>query len=155
MKLQKAVLKINATKSKFGMHSVEYLGYIIGRDGISPIPKKIDAILKIAEPKNKKELKRFLGMINFYKDFWIRRSEILAPLTELTSNKTEFQWTEEHTKAFDTIKRIVAKEVLLAYPDYSKPFQIYTDASKVQLGAVICQENKPTAFFSKDKIYYY
>ena len=55
------------------MHLSEYLGYIIGRNGIAPIPKKVDAILKIAEPKNKKELKRFLGMINFYKDFWIRR----------------------------------------------------------------------------------
>ena len=148
-KLQQAGLKVNANKSKFGMHSVEYLGYIIGREGISPVPKKVEAILKIKEPKNKKELKRFLGMINFYKDFWIRRSEILAPLTELTSEKKEFKWTEEHTKAFDTIKRVVSKEVLLAYPNYDKPFQIFTDASKVQLGAVICQENKPIAFFSK------
>ena len=80
---------------------------------------------------------------------WIRRSETLAPLTALTSKKVPFKWTEVEQKAFDTMKRIMARETLLAYPDFNKEFHIYTDASKVQLGAVIVQNDRPIAFFSR------
>jgi transposase InsO family protein len=80
---------------------------------------------------------------------WIRRSETLAPLTALTSKNVKFKWTNTEQKAFDTMKRIMARETLLAYPDFNAEFHIYTDASKVQLGAVIVQNNRPIAFFSR------
>jgi hypothetical protein len=80
---------------------------------------------------------------------WIHRSDILAPLTCLSSNKVKFQWTDVEQTAFDKIKSIVGREVLLSYPDFSKPFQIHTDASKLQLGAVISQNDKPIAFYSR------
>jgi hypothetical protein len=54
-----------------------------------------------------------------------------------------------HQQAFDNDKAIIAKEVVLAYPDFTKPFEIYTDASTMQLGAVITQGNRPIAFFSR------
>jgi hypothetical protein len=88
-------------------------------------------------------------MVNFYRDMWIRRSEILAPLTALTSSKAVWRWTDVEQTAFDTILRIMAREVLLSYPDFSKPFEIHTDASKYQMGAVLHQDNKPIAFYSK------
>ena len=80
---------------------------------------------------------------------WIRRSETLAPLTALTSKNVKFHWTEIEQHAFDTMKKIMARETLLAYPDFNKEFHIYTDASKVQLGAVIVQDKRPIAFFSR------
>ena len=79
---------------------------------------------------------------------WIRRSEVLAPLTKLTSNKEKWQWTNVEQKVFDKIKRIISRETLLAYPDFEQPFVIHTDASHTQLGAVISQANKPIAFYS-------
>ena len=88
-------------------------------------------------------------MVNYYRDMWIRRSHILAPLTQLTSKEAKWQWTETEQAAFDNIKRIIGKETLLAYPDFSKPFIIHTDASHLQLGAVISQDGQPIAFYSR------
>ncbi len=60
-----------------------------------------------------------------------------------------WRWESNHQKAFDNVKATIAKEVVLAYPDFTKPFEIYTDASTMQLGSVITQGNKPIAFFSR------
>ena len=142
-------LKINFGKSSFATHSLDYLGYHISREGITPIPKKVEAIRAIRTPKTRKQLRSFLGMINFYRDMWSQRASLLAPLSALTSNKVPFIWKEEHQQAFDSVKRTLAREVLCAYPDFNKPFEIHTDASKRQIGAVISQEGKPIAFYSK------
>ena len=80
---------------------------------------------------------------------WIRRSDILAPLATLTSKQTKWNWTEQHQQAFDTIKRIVSQETLLRHPNFNEDFEIHTDASKSQLGAVISQKGKPIAFYSR------
>ena len=148
-RLQKAGLKINPGKSFFAQPELEYLGYWITREGIMPTPQKVQAIQNIAVPTKKKQLRSFIGMINYYRDMWIRRSDILAPLAKLTSKEAKWKWTEEHQNAFDTIKRIVSQETLLRHPDFNKPFEIHTDASKAQLGAVISQEGHPIAFYSR------
>ena len=87
-------------------------------------------------------------MVNYYRDSWIRRSDLLAPLATLAGNKSKWEWTEVHQQAFNEIKRIVAREVLLSFTNFNKPFEIYTDASKYQLGAVITQKGKPIAYYS-------
>jgi len=148
-RLQQAGLKVNASKSFFGREELEYLGYWITQEGIKPLSKKVEAINNLAVPRTRKQLRAFIGMVNYYRDMWLRRSETLAPLTALTSSKVKFKWTEVEQKAFDTMKRIMARETLLAYPDFSKEFHIHTDASDVQLGAVISQEGRPIAFFSR------
>ena len=79
---------------------------------------------------------------------WVRRSDILAPLSALTSDKVKWHWTDVHQKAFDTMKKLISRDALLAYPNFNKQFDIHTDASKSQLGAVISQNNKPIAFYS-------
>jgi hypothetical protein len=75
-----------------------------------------------------------------------------APLTALTSKNVPLKWTDEHQKNFDAIKRVIGREVLLAYPDLNAPFQIHTDACKTQIGAVISQNGKPIAFYSRKMI---
>ena len=151
LRIQEAGLKVNAPKSFFARGELEYLGYMITRDGIKPIPKKVEAIQKIAPPKNVKELRSFIGVVNYYRDMWIRRSHVLAPLTSLisTNKKTKWKWEKEHQESFDACKKIIAREVMLSYPDFSKPFEIHTDASHYQLGAVISQDGKPIAFYSR------
>ena len=148
-KLQEAGLKVNAPKSFFARAEIEYLGYWITRNGIKPLTKKVEAIAKIAPPTNKKELRRFIGIVNYYRDMWVRRSHILAPLAALTSKSAKWRWDKEHQEAFDTMKNVIAREVMLAYPDFKKPFIIHTDASHTQLGAVIAQDGKPIAFYSR------
>ncbi len=116
----------------------------------------------IQQPTGVKQLQHFLGMVQYYHDLWARRSKMLAPLTSLVgecgqtkttkskgTKKVHWHWDEVHQRTFNHIKATIAKDVVLAYPDYSKVFEIYTDACSKQLGAVITQDNRPIAFFSR------
>jgi hypothetical protein len=148
-RLQQAGFRANVRKCSFAADRVEYLGYDISRHGIHPQPKKVEAILKMQPPQTKRQLRRFLGMVNYYRDMWKRRSHILAPLTALSSKSVSWKWTKECNESFETIKRVVARETLLNFPNFEKEFHIYTDASDYQLGAVIMQDGKPLAFYSR------
>jgi hypothetical protein len=70
-------------------------------------------------------------------------------LTSLTSSKVKSEWHSYHQQAFDKIKKVIGTEVILCYPDFNNPFHLYTDASDHQLGAVIMQDKKPIAFYSR------
>ena len=148
-KLRRAGLKVNAKKSFFAKDELEYLGYWITREGIKPMTKKVNAIANMAPPTNKRELRSFIGMVNYYRDMWIRRSHVLAPLAALTAKPAKWKWGSEEQEAFDKIKAIIGRETMLAYPDFDKEFVIHTDASHTQLGAVISQDERPIAFYSR------
>ena len=81
---------------------------------------------------------------------WQRRSEILAPLTALTPKNVKYEWKDKHQKYFDAIKRVIGREVLLAYLDFNAPFEMHIDSSKLQIDAVISQKVKPIAFYSRN-----
>jgi hypothetical protein len=100
-------------------------------------------------------------MVQYYCDLWARQSDMLTPLTSLVgecgqtkttkakgTKKVPWHRDEVHQRAFHHVKATIAKDVVLAYPDHSKVFKIYTDISSKQLGAVITQDNRPIAFFS-------
>jgi hypothetical protein len=157
-----AGLKVNAEILTLCALETEYLGYILTRDGIKPQSNQVQAILAIQPSTNVKQLRHFLGMVQYYCDCWARRSKMLAPLTSLVgecgqtkvtrakgTKKVPWHWDEVHQRAFDHVKATIAREVVLAYPDYSKVFEIYTDASSKQLGAVTTQENRPIVFFCR------
>ena len=148
-RLAEAGLKINASKSSFCCDELEYLGYLINREGVRPTLKKVEAISQIATPKTRKQLRSFIGMVNYYRDMWPQRAHLLAPLSSLTSSKVKWRWEEEHQQAFEQMKKLIARETLLTYPDFTKSFEIHTDASKIQLGACISQDGKPVAFYSR------
>ncbi len=82
-RLRDARIKVNAAKSSFCAHEIEYLGYILTREGIKPQPKKKQTILVLNPPNNVKELRHFLRMVQYYRDMWTRCSEMMAPLTDL------------------------------------------------------------------------
>ena len=88
-------------------------------------------------------------MINFYRDMWQKRSELLAALTALTSKNVKYDCKDNHQKCFDAIKRVIGREVLLAYPEFNAPFEIHNDSSKLQIGAVISQRWHPITFYSR------
>ncbi len=122
----------------------------------------MQAILVIQPPKGVKQLRHFLGMVQYYRDLWARRSDMLVPLTALVgecgqtkvtkakgTKKVPWHCDKVHQRAFDHVKATIARDVVLAYPDYSEVFEVCTDASSKQLGAVITQKNRPIAFFSR------
>ena len=111
--------------------------------------KKCRRNSKVRSPTNIQEVHSILGVIQYYRDMWPRRSHTLAPLTDLISSKNisgsqsktdklrKIDWTQECQEAFDTMKRLVARDVLLAYPQFDQPFEVTTAASKRQLGICI------------------
>ena len=143
-------MQVNAKKCEWFKSEVEYLGYVINKQGVRPQKSKVEKILQIKEPTSAMGVRSFLVLVNYYRYMWKQRSTLIAPLTELsTKGKRKFIWTEKHLEAFQKIKKIVAKEALLVYPDFTKHFDVHTDSSDYQLGGVVSQGQKPIAFFSR------
>jgi transposase InsO family protein len=154
-RLRGANLQVNVKKSSFFADELPYLGFILSAKGIRADPKKVAGIEQLAAPQNRKQLRSFLGMVNYIRELIPKHSQNSAVLTDLLSTSKAFVWTEEHDEAFAAVKEQVMKTTMLSFPDYARPFEIYTDAAKRQLGAVIFQRNDdnslraPIAFFSK------
>jgi hypothetical protein len=99
--------------------------------------------------KIRKELRRFIDMVNYYRHIWCPRSDILVPPTSMSSKRVKFEWTDKHQHSLKNAKNIICREVMLTYPYFSKTFHIYTDASDTQLGAVITQDDKHIVLYSR------
>ena len=95
------------------------MGFKLTCKGIQPQREKCTAIGQIAPPKTRKELRRFVGMVNYYREMWVRQCHLLATLTltDRTSKQNKFGSTEVHQKSFDKIKKIIRTETLLRYTD--------------------------------------
>jgi hypothetical protein len=147
IRLQDAGLKVNTDKSKFCAFESEYLGNILTRDRINPQANKVQAILALKPLTNVKELPCFLGVVEYYQDLWAKRSEILAPVTNLVQKCGQ----TKNTNAKGTKKvpwhSTIAKVVVFAYPDCNKVFEVYR--CFIYPGSVITQSNRPLVFFSR------
>jgi RNase H-like domain found in reverse transcriptase/Reverse transcriptase (RNA-dependent DNA polymerase) len=147
-KLQNAGFTVNPLKCKWAVQETNFLGHCLTPTGIKPREKKVQGILDMQAPTNIKQIRAFLGMVGYYHDMWPRHSHVLAPLAELTGKKS-FVWEDKHQQAFEQMKALIATDALLAYPNHNKSFDIKTDASDYQLGAVIKQDNRPIAYYTR------
>eukprot|EP00957_Ditylum_brightwellii_P010771 816324-Ditylum_brightwellii.AAC.1 len=147
-KLEENRCKVNPLKCQWAVQETKFLGHWLTPEGVRPLQKKIDAVLRLGAPTNMKELRSFIGAVTYYKNMWPQRSHVLEPLTKLTG-KGKFEWSQDHQKAFESMKVITAYDALLTYPNFNLPFQIYTDASDYQMGAVIMQNGKVVAYWSR------
>ena len=115
-------------------------------------PSKIDAIRDFPIPKNKKQLRRFLGMTGWYRRFIANYAGLSSDLTDcLKGNKNTFELTEQAIKAFEVLKDALISAPVLTNPDFSLPFQIQCDASTTGIGGVLCQIDKN----GDEKVIYY
>ena len=147
-RLQDKNFSITPHKCEWAMQETDFLGHWLTPTGLRPWKKKISAILALSPPRTMKELRSFIGMVNFYRHMYPQRSHHLAPLTALTGKKT-FEWSPQCQKAFENVKAMLAHDAFIRYPDHNIPFHVYVDTSDYQLGAVIMQENIPVAYFSR------
>lgn len=110
-------------------------------DGVAPNDVKVEAITKILPPKDVSTLRSFLGLVNCYQNFVKNHSTVLKSLNNLLKRDVEWKWEEEHHKAFDEIKHILATKPMLKRPNFDRVFKLYTDWSKIGIGALLAQED--------------
>ena len=126
-------------ESVFAQPQVEYLGYIVSKDGIKASPDKTRAVKKFPTPTNVKEVRSFLGLASFYRRLVPEFAKIARPLTQLLRKEAPFQWAEQQQTAFSDLKTVLCSERVLAYPNFKEPFILTTDASKVAVAAILSQ----------------
>jgi hypothetical protein len=141
-------LFLKQSKCAFGASEVEYLGHLVGKDGIRVDPKKIEAMQYWLHPKTLKSLHGFLCLTGYYRKFVKNYGNIVAPLTSLLK-KNSFTWTPTAAQAFQTLKTAMCTTPVLSLPDFTKTFVLECDASRKDIGAVLMQEGRPLAFTSK------
>ena len=146
--------RLKFLKCKFAQRKIQYLGHVIEENEVRPMKDNLVAIKEFPVPKNKKNVRQFLGKINFYHKYIPQASKTLEPLHKLLRKESAFNWTEECQRTFDRLKNYLTSAPVLAIFDPKLPIKLYTDASLEGLGAVLKQkqengEEKPVAFFSK------
>ena len=144
-RITKAKLKLRPDKCVFASDRVNYLGYVVSREGISPDPDKVKTISEIPFPKTAKGLVRFLGAVNFYRDFIEHFSDVASVLYKMSQSEAKFKAKLKSKsadiafKAFEKLKELLVAEPVLIYPNFKQEFVIQTDASAIALGAVLGQ----------------
>jgi len=147
-------LTVNLVKSEFSRATVQYLGHIVGHGRILPVSAKVQAVLDLPVPENKKAVLRLIGLCAFYRRFLPNLSTVISPLTDLVSKARKFEWSQECQEAFEKVKRILVSPPVLISPDYTKEFRLYCDSSDVGVGASLMQCDKegvehPVGYYSK------
>lgn len=152
-RLKKHNFQVKIKKCYFYAKQIEFLGFIVTPGQVRPNPNKIEALMKISEPKNRKQVQQFLGMANYYRRFIRNYSHISRPLTKQTSIKNKFTFDDDCKEAFLTIKSKLAGNVMLQIVDYAERFYVSCDASDKAIGAVLAQgrypNDRPIQFFSQ------
>ncbi|CAI7733474.1 unnamed protein product [Closterium sp. NIES-53] len=136
-------------KCHFYKRELEYLGHLVGNDGLKVDPKKLAAVQQWPVPQDVGQVRSFLGLANYFRRFLENYSSVVAPLTALTRKGNAWQWTDQCQKAFEEVKTMLTNAPVLALPDPSKPYEAVTDASTVGIGSILLQEGRPVAFESR------
>ena len=142
--LWEAGLKMKRSKCDFFKREIHYLGHLISPEGISPLPNKLDSIKHMPAPNSAKEIKQFLGLTGYYRKFVPRFADISSLLTTLKKKDAKFEWTSACRKSFELLKEALCGEPVLKYADTSKPYTLYTDASKYGWAGVLTQPHTTT-----------
>jgi len=141
-RLRSAGLQLKPTKCSFLLEEVELLGHRVSGRGISPLPEKVEAIKNMAPPQTQTGVRSFLGMAGYYRECIPGFATLAVPLTEVSAASKPFYWGEEQQTSFDALKEALSAAPILAHPDPSKPYTLYTDASDKTIGAILVQKDE-------------
>lgn len=133
-------LYAKATKCAFNLEEVDFLGYIVGKNGLGMDPAKVETILKWPIPASVKAVQSFLGFANFYRRFVRDYSRLVSPMTALTKKNLPFQWTPACQHAFEELQHRFTSAPILAHFDPDGPTYLETDASDYAIGTILSQE---------------
>ncbi|KAM3964845.1 uncharacterized protein ACR2FA_001242 [Aphomia sociella] len=152
--IQTEGFRLKFSKCSFANNYAKYLGHIIENNSIRPLKDYLTAVKNFPIPETRKNIRQFLGKINFHHKFVPHSAIILDPLHNLLRKDVKFIWSTECQESFNKIKTLLCSEPILNIFDPELPIYIYTDASIKGVGAVLKQEdkngdNKPVAYFSK------
>ena len=137
--LWEAYLKVRMNKCQFARKSVEFLGHLIISEGIGPNKRNVEAVTSFPTPANIKDVRAFLGLCNYYWQFIKNYSVLAGPLLQLLKENTVFHWHSLQHESFLGLKERLTTAPILAYPDFSIPFTLYTDASGDSIGFNLTQ----------------
>ncbi|BES90037.1 multicellular organismal development [Nesidiocoris tenuis] len=147
-------LTVKLSKTQWFQEQIRFLGLMVHSHGLRPDPERVQAILDYRRPTNLRELRGFLGFINFYRRFQPNLSKITYPLVKLLRKDVKWHWSQELEAAFQESKRTFSQHVLVCFPLAGKTFYISTDSSGYCLGAHLYQIDEcggyhPVSFSSK------
>src|SRR6266498_2956325 len=141
-KIREANLKLKPSKCKWFEQELTFVGHKIGINGIRPDPRNIEKIKNAQVPSNTTQLKRFLGLAQYYRQYVKDYADTAGPLYDMLKDDAPEYWGSTQQAAFDNLKEKLTSEPIRAYPNFDKLFKLYTDASDTGLGAVLAQDNE-------------
>jgi hypothetical protein len=154
-RLRAANLKLKAKKCLLFAKQVKFLGHVISQDGVSTDPDKVADIVNMHRPRTIKQVRSFMGMVNYYSRFVPKLAEVARPLHKLTRKHAKFEWTNECELAFNQLKESLSKAPIMAYPTRDEMFVLDTDASDFAYGGVLSQRQRQPNGEIKEKVIAY
>jgi len=153
-RLEENDLFVKPEKCVWKVREVGFLGVIIGEDGVRMEKEKVQGVIEWPVPKSMKDVQKFLGLINYYRQFEKDFAMIAKPLHETTRKDRKWNWGEKQQKAFEELKKRFTTELVLVTPDLDKEIRVEADASDFATGGVLsmkCEDEKwrPVAYISK------
>ncbi len=133
-------LKLNPSKCYFVAKSIAFMGHVVSIKGTKLDHGKIDAILHFPKPKTVTNIRSFLGLTRYYRNYVWGYSRLAAPLFELTKRDVVFVWNLDYQQAFEALKRALIAASVLVRPDFKKPFCLNVDWSPKGVGAILSQK---------------
>ncbi|UYV73949.1 hypothetical protein LAZ67_11001566 [Cordylochernes scorpioides] len=138
-RIRSAKLTLKPSKCEFGRREVEFLGYVISTGGLKPGPRKIKAIEEFPEPKNVHDIRRFLGLTNFFRRFVKDFARKAEPLSRHTKKGSQFEWKEEQRRSFGGLRKDLVEYPVLAHYNPELKTEVHCDASAEGLAGMVLQ----------------
>ena len=148
-RLRERGLKLNREKCQIALTELKYVGGILTRQGLLPNPEKIEAVVKMPDPRCIKDVQRFLGLVQYFSKHIPNMTTLTEPLRKLLHKETFWHWGHEQKQCMSKLKDIMTKAPVLKYFDSKRPVVLTVDASQTGLGGAILQDGKPVAFASR------
>ena len=136
-KLEENNLYVKPEKCVWKVRKIRFLGVVIGPNGIEMEKEKVNGVLSWPEPKNIKNIKKFLGLANYYRRFIKDFAQVARPMNMLIRKDVKWQWRREQQDVFDDLKRVFMTKLVLAVPDLNKEFRVEVDVSNYATGGVL------------------